>query len=1507
MNVSAFLISLYKKNIVITLVDGALKVQCPDGELTADIIAQLKQRKPEIIEFLAQQKNGSERTQQPVSAIPKSTADNGSITASFAQQRLWFIDQLQQGSAEYNLPTPIRIKGPFNQQAAQVALIKIIERHQSLRTVFRAVEGEPKQYVLSNFSFTLNQVDLSAFDVSSQQQQLSEILAQDAATLFDLEHDLMLRASWLKLAESEGVLLFNMHHIATDGWSISLLLKEFIAFYQAQMNNTEADLPALSIQYVDYAAWQSSTDAREALVKQKDYWQIQLKDIPVLHALPTDHVRPATADYQGAIVKFQLDKEIAERAQAFAIKHQLTPFMLLQGVFALLIAKHSHSHDIVLGTPMANRTRAELANLIGYFVNTLVLRINTEHNSIHSYFEHVKAVNLGMQDNQDVPFEQLVEMSQVPRDPAIAPLFQLMFSMNTNSQVALSIENLSLTPMVAAQPVAKYDLDLSAQVNDDGIEFQWLYSKSLFEKSYIETLASQYATLLDNLLSAQHDSIEQLTCISEVERDELITTYNQTTESYQSDVLVHALIAQQAARQPHKDALIFNGQRVSYETLEQRTNQLARLIQSSHAVNKGRIGVCLPRSPEMLVAMLAILKSGSAYVPLDPSFPAKRLQATLHQAQCSLLITVKSIASFLEPAGLPNMLLLDSNEVSEQLSRCSNTSFNEVDVAADDLSYVIFTSGSTGAPKGVMIEHQNLLGFFHAMNQSIGNQEEATWLAMTSISFDISILELLWTLSNGQTVVLAPDRIVHTEESKPLDFSLFYFAADPVSGHNKYNLLLKGAKFADDNDFTGVWVPERHFHEFGDQFPNPSVAAAAVAATTSRIRIRSGSVVLPLHDPIRVAEDWSMVDNLSAGRVELSIASGWHPNDFVFFPDDFSLRHQVMRDKLVELDNLWQGKSLMRRNGIGQNIEVSLHPHPIQTSLPTWITAAGNPETFVYAGSIGANILTHLLGQSLDELAQKIRLYRDTLAQHGFDPSKGKVALMIHTFIGESHEQVSNLVEQPFKNYLKHSIGLMKPLAQELGLDINSDLDAVIDVGYQRLFTQSGLFGTVESVAEQLDKITQIGVDECACLIDFGIDHDEVLENLQRLKEAKEHNALRAKQAEFMSQMAKTSQEQFDLKDVIVSQGITHIQCTPSHAYVISDVLLDETINHQVATLCIGGEALPADLAQRLSNQTWRLLNMYGPTETTIWSSVSDVSQTGLHLAGPAANTQFYVMSEGQLAPKGAIGELYIGGAGVARGYFANQSLTNERFVAHPFAANSNAKVYCTGDLVRQLHNGQLQFIGRVDDQVKLRGFRIELGDIESHLQQLPQIQSAVVILADSQSHKARLVAYVCTADGQLGEEHTFIEHLQAYMRNVLPDYMQPSQYVVLDALPLTPNGKVNRKALPEPELSMQQQEMVPPESDTEIALIEIWAKLLQLEASSISVVANFFELGGHSLLLVKLGALIKQHFDVNLSVIQLFSYKHCREMSKMIELQKLKKTAEIQLQGSEQTEEVEI
>ncbi|MCJ8273846.1 MAG: LLM class flavin-dependent oxidoreductase, partial [Psychrosphaera sp.] len=349
--------------------------------------------------------------------------------------------------------------------------------------------------------------------------------------------------------------------------------------------------------------------------------------------------------------------------------------------------------------------------------------------------------------------------------------------------------------------------------------------------------------------------------------------------------------------------------------------------------------------------------------------------------------------------------------------------------------------------------------------------------------------------------------------------------------------------FADQHQLSGIWIPERHFASFGDQFPNPAVAAAAVAAITENVTIRSGSVVLPLHDPVRVAEEWSMVDNLSNGRVELSFASGWHPNDFIFAPQSYQKRHQVMWDNIETVQRLWQGHSIKRRNGVDQEIDIELHPKPIQAHLPVWITAAGNEQTFRSAGAMGANLLTHMLGQDHADLQRKIAIYRQALVSAGYDEHHGKVALMLHTFIADEHHDVKTIVQLPFKNYLRHSINLLKPLADEANLDIEEHLEAVVEMAFERYYHTSGLFGTVLECLSKIQTFQAIGVDEISCLIDFGVDSQLTIKHLHYLNQLKQKVD---KIAAHQQLLANRQDNHWAPQDLIRRHGVTHLQATPS-------------------------------------------------------------------------------------------------------------------------------------------------------------------------------------------------------------------------------------------------------------------------------------------------------------------------------------------------------------------------
>lgn len=343
--------------------------------------------------------------------------------------------------------------------------------------------------------------------------------------------------------------------------------------------------------------------------------------------------------------------------------------------------------------------------------------------------------------------------------------------------------------------------------------------------------------------------------------------------------------------------------------------------------------------------------------------------------------------------------------------------------------------------------------------------------------------------------------------TKHMDFSLFYFASADVGEYaDKYRLLIEGAKFADTHGFAAVWTPERHFHEFGGLYPNPSITSAAIATVTERIQIRAGSVVLPLHDPLLVAEEWAVVDNLSHGRVAISFASGWQPNDFVIAPQNYANRREIMLRGIETVRRLWRGEKVRRRDGNGTEIEVGIFPRPIQRELPIWVTAAGSPETFRLAGEIGANLLSHLLGQSIEQLSEKIALYRSAWREHGHGPGTGHVTLMLHTFVGSSVGEVREKVRGPFSDYLRTSVGLW--LARSPGQNIEdfteAELEDLVSYAFDRYFETSGLFGTPSTCRSMIDRLRAIGVDELACLIDFGVDFDSVIASLLYLDTLRE-------------------------------------------------------------------------------------------------------------------------------------------------------------------------------------------------------------------------------------------------------------------------------------------------------------------------------------------------------------------------------------------------------------------
>jgi len=1006
----------------------------------------------------------------------------------------------------------------------------------------------------------------------------------------------------------------------------------------------------------------------------------------------------------------------------------------------------------------------------------------------------------------------------------------------------------------------------------------------IFDKSRISPEQVQLYRAWLGAFSADYGgntALGSLPLMLAAQRDLLLDMWNRSERDYDRSVGVHTLIERQAEKSPDAIALVCGSEAVTYHDMNARADRVANGLIRLGVGADSLVGLHLPRSVDLVVAALGILKAGGAYVPLDPQFPADRIEMMVEDARIELVLTDSELMRNQKLAKAAKLITVNDLVASTPPGMVPIVQFSP-----NNLAYVIFTSGSTGRPKGVMIEHQNVVNFFVGMDDRVPMDSGAqpTWLAVTSLSFDISVLELFWTLTRGFKVVIHNGRGSDKAGSQVradkggMEFSLFYWGNDDGYGSGKYRLLLEGAKFADENGFTAIWTPERHFHAFGGPYPNPAVTGAAVAALTKNLSIRAGSCVLPLHHPLRVAEEWAVIDNLSNGRAGAAFASGWMPEDFVLRPENAPPKNKASLIRDIDVvRRLWRGESVEFDFGAGK-VGVVTQPRPVQKDLPIWLTTAGNPESYRDAARVGANVLTHLLGQSIDELADKIKIYRDTLTELGHDPANFKVTLMLHTLLGDDREEVREKAREPMKDYLRSAAALIKqyawafpafkkppgvnnPLEVDLQTLSAEEMDAILEFAFMRYFEDSGLFGTLADAQQRVSQLKAIGVDEIACLIDFGVATDVALSRL-----------------EFVAQLTSGSSAPTETADTaagfaadVAANNVTHLQCTPSMARMF---LMDDE-NRQalgrVKHLFIGGEALSARLIADLRSATTATIeNMYGPTETTIWSSTHsiDPGQDAVPLGQPIANTQLYVLDRSlRLAPTGMPGELYIGGDGVARGYLNRPDLTDERFIKDLFRGD-RGRLYRTGDLVHRDGDGTIIFLGRVDHQVKVRGYRIELGEIENGLMELAEIEEAVVIAREDQADDVRLVAYYRSKHGPANEAS-----LRTHLASKLPDYMVPSHFVHLQSFPLTPNAKVDRKKLPSiRDLEVERpKEFVAPTDGVQKAVAAIFKQALGLER--VGLLDNFFALGGHSLLAVQVHRELKATVSPELSITDLFRF----------------------------------
>lgn len=1022
---------------------------------------------------------------------------------SLDQERLWFIDQLEPGSAAYNLCTSFHLAGRLHVSALERSFDELIERHETLRTTFPAVAGLPRQVIAPVLKMSMERVDLKQLSEAEREENLQSLIVVQGQQPFDLAAGPLLRAALFELSETEHVLVMTMHHIITDKLAHDLLWRELTILYDAFSKGQPSPLAELPIQYADYALWQRQRMQEGPMQAKLAYWKKQLAGASFVFELPADHSRPAVQTYRG---KRQFRVQPISRwegLKALSRRENVTLFMTLLAAFQAWLYRYTEEEDILVGTPFANREMPETEGLIGFLLNMLVLRVDLSGDpSFRQLLRRVRAVALDAYANNDLPLVKLIQELQPERDLSRNPLFQVAFVFVDNHNSVVEQTDLMMTKIEVDGGSSIFDLMLGIRDKEKDSTILFEYSTDLWDEPTIARMLDHFETLLDGILSDPEQRLSELPLLAPAEKIQVLEEWNNTSRCDLPKTCLHRLFEEQAERHPDAIAVQFEEQRLSYAELNARANQVARHLRSMNLRTGALVGIYLERSVEMIVGLLGILKAGGTYLPLTPAYPPARLSYMLTDAGVEVLLTQQCLLATL-PDGAPRSLCLDSEW--EAIAQRSGENLSG-ETESEQAAYVIYTSGSTGKPKGVQIPHRAVVNLLASMSRRPGLSETDTLLAVTSLSFDIAVLELLLPLVSGARLVIAD--------------------SEAVADAQRLMALL-----------------------------------AACGATIMQA----------------TPATWRML--IGAG---------------------------------------WQGQS---------------------------------------------------------------------------------------------------------------------------GLQI----------------------------------------------------------------------------------------------------------------------------------LC-GGEALARDLADQLLHRGTALWNLYGPTETTIWSAIDKVSGGDQlpSLGRGIANTQLYVLDQHlHPVPVGVPGELHIGGAGLAHGYLNRPELTAEKFIPNAFSKDPGDRLFRTGDRVRIASDGNLEFQGRLDRQVKLRGFRIELGEVEAALNSHSSIRENVVIIRDDGAGNERLIAYVVTEPSP--EELTSNE-LRRFLEEKLPAFMIPSAFITLDELPLTQNGKVDRKVLPAPgdqELPKEKGH-VAPQTVVEQRLVEIWSEVMKLE--KIGAADNFFDLGGHSLMATQIISRVRECFQTELTLRQFFA-----------------------------------
>jgi amino acid adenylation domain-containing protein len=1491
--------------------------------------------------------------------------DNEPKTLSFAQSRLWFLAQLEgQGtSSTYNMPMALQLEGNLNVEALRQSLTYLLERHTSLRSYFPALKGEPQVLIRDiNDIEVLEVADLQTLDPKTQAQDVRRLADSHAQEPFDLNTGPLFTTKLLQLSEQKNVLLINMHHIISDGWSIGVFKREWEQAYAAYTAGSVPNLSPLPIQYSDFAAWQRTWLQGETLINQENYWQQQLADAPRLLELPTDYPRPAQQSYQGKGYKHRLSKELTHKLKTLSQEHGVSLFMTMLASFNILLSRYSRAEDLCVGTVIANRTHRDIEGLIGFFVNTLVLRskIQSEQGFIH-LLQQTRQTCLEAYAHQDIPFEYLVEKLQPERTLSYNPLFQVMIVLQNMEGAGkyVNLTGLEIQEFKQNYPFAKFDLTLDLWDRDGQLDCMWGYATDLFTEETIQRMAGHFEVLLTAITQNPQQPIYQLPIITPAEIQQL-QIWNQTDADYPQNHTLMTLFAQQVEKTPDQIAVVFANQSLTYAQLNQKANQLAQkisnyLIQNYRIQPNTLIGICVERSLEMLIGIFAILKAGAAYVPIDPSYPQERIKLILEDSRISVLLTQSFVVDQLPLDSLENPLeVVYLDDISRQDAKTQRKEQREVSkkisqnqVKSDNLAYVIYTSGSTGKPKGVAIAHSSAVAFVKWAHSVFNAEQLAGVLASTSICFDLSIFEIFVPLTQGGSVILVenaiyieqahqspiPITLINTVPSAaaemlnmnaiPSTVQVMNLAGEPLknslvqalyqttfikeiynlygpSEDTTYSTFTKVAKNAENEPSIGKAIANTRIYildHYNQPLPPGIPGELCIAGT--------GLAQSYLHCPETTAEKFIEIELF--GKYERIYKTG----DLARWLSDGNLQylgridHQVkLRGFRIELSEI--ETALVKHPQIQEAVVLLREDKEFDQRLVAYIvpTAINNTSPSQQV-ELWASVFNNSYSQSstpTDDLTLNIAGWQDSYTGKPIHPSA------MQEWRDTTVNQILELTPQKVWEIGCGTGMLLLKIAPHCQHYLATDFSAGGLQYIERHLQQQSLEEKVtlkNRTAHEFDSTQTNAYD--LVILNSVIQYFPSLDYLLTVIEGA-INTVSHQGKIFIG----------DVRNLHLLEAFH----TASQFYRAPDHLSIQELRQQIQTSIRNEAELLIDpgffiaLKQRFPRITHVKIELKrGENHTEMSRFRYDVV---LYLDGldPAVTTkpQWLDWQQQQLDLD-----------------TIKQILTTQQPDLLSIKNIPNARLTSEMKLLETISQsaGTVKdlkaIISQVTSGIEPENFHTLTRDLpytpfiqysstgfafyDVVLQRNIPGQGTIPRFNQWENWRMKPWQYYANQPLQYFSNQiapNVLEEWRDFLGKTLPEYMIPSHFIVLEKLPLTPNGKVNRKALTEVGKTVVATDIELPVTETETSLAQIWAKLLKYEV--IARQDNFFNLGGHSLLATQLCYRIRDTFNIELPLRQVFETPTLIDLANYVDscLWVNSTTADIQPLNSDE-EEIEL